>query len=386
MDTDSMQEDGLKLPERGPQVALASMVGMGLLIAASGAAHASPAQTAPTVRTARIASADIVRVSHRADMSGAAQVSKLRAQGSDKVQAQENSRVTDFLDRRARAGHLLRKADVQVATIANPLLSGHSISVVWSGSSAPGDISLQSVGDDENGASGLGIQFQPDGSAETLDGAPAQLAGGSGYDAGVNPKNMYKYSNGCNNAYWDASYSSTDYHVESCFEKWAQSGTSHWVYNRWGLFTRPNSTTANPDIRDFTIRSKPWKVDLYHPSSYISKLNSWQPTGPSQSCTTKTATLGGTYNGITANIGIPVQTCNTSILHIDTGLKMIGIGVEGHEPTGRQVRVDVGGDYTATDKSSVPVWADYAWATVRYIKGPQTVTDTDDYVLKDSGW
>jgi hypothetical protein len=378
----------LKLKPRVPQVVFITLAGIALTAATPVAAFAAPDSKPPVVRTARIASVDIARVSHRADVSQLAIASKAGLSRTNSASVdRENSRVADFLDGRARAGNLLRKSDIRVATVANPLSAGHDITVVWSGPSEPGDIRLQSVGDDKAGASGLAIEFNP-GTAEEAVGTSANLAGGSGYDAGTSPKNMYTKStwNGCHNAYWDASYSTTDYHVESCWEKWAQSGTKHWIYNRWGLFTRPDSSTAHPDIRDFTIRSRPWKVDLNHASSFVAKLNSWQPTGPSQTCSTKTATLGGTYSGISGTLGIPVQTCSTSVLHIDTGQKEIGIGVEGHEPTGRQIRVDVGGDYDATSATPIPVWADYAWATVRYNSGPQTVQDTDDYVLKDSGW
>jgi hypothetical protein len=351
-----------------------------MLVATPVAAHAAE-KSDPPVRSARIASADFLNVSHSADTAAVAVAGARSAARASK----ESTRVNDFLDRRARSGKLLKKSDVRVATVENPLTAGQDITLVWEGSKAPGNMALQAVGDEKNGAMGLGIEFVPDGT-EKLDDKQAGLAGGSGYGPAADPKNMYRYRNGCANAYWDSSYSSDDYHVENCWEKWAQSGTNHWVYNRWGLFTRPNSSTANPDIRDFTIRSRPWKVDLNHPSSYVSKLNSWQPPGPSNTCVTSTYNVGGGAGGVSASVGIPIQTCNTTILHVDTGQKMLGIGVEGHEPTGRQVRLDIGGDFNATNSTAVPVWADYAWATVRYISGPQTVTDTDDYVLKDSGW
>ncbi|MBL7262160.1 hypothetical protein [Paractinoplanes lichenicola] len=380
----------MKHKSRGIAAAVASIAGIASLGFMPGSAQAAPDEVPSLeVRSARITGADILKYSHRADeagMNAAGTSARTDAAGKRSVGAKEKARVADYMNRQARSGRLLRSSDVRVATVPSPVSPGHDITLVWGAKRVPSELRMQQVGDDENGAMGLAIEFAPDGTEETRGAEPAQLSGGSGYDNAINPKNMYTKSiwTGCANAYWDSKYSSTDYHVESCYEKWAQSGTNHWVYNRWGLFTRPDSSTVKPDIRDFTIRSRPWKQDLNH-INYVSKLNSWAPPGPTSKCETKTYTVGGGAAGGSASVGIPIQTCSTTILHIDTGQKMIGIGVEGHEPTGRQARLDVGGDYNATNKTAVPVWADYAWATVQYL-GPQGTTRKDEYVLKDSGW
>jgi len=52
----------------------------------------------------------------------------------------------------------------------------------------------------------------------------------------------------------------------------------------------PGQTPAAPfqTSGTFTIRSRPWKVDLDHANSFVAKLNSWQPPGPTSTCVIKT--------------------------------------------------------------------------------------------------
>jgi hypothetical protein len=329
------------------------------------AAQASPIRSTPTAREAHF-SGDLLKQSGRQG--------NLLA-GSDKQQ----THLHQFLDRESREGRLLNDSDVTVTTLPDPFRSGRTVDVAWSGARPPADVALQWLDDGKaGGAQAIGVK--PAVNDAIVTSAPGVAAGGSGYDTAVSPSNMYRQNNGCVTVWFNAAYSSQDHQLVSCFEKWAQPGTNHWIYNRWGLWTRATDPGGYAETREFTVRSRPWKGQ----ESRLTQLNSWQPAGPSSTCQELGALkIGGTYSGVTGEISVPIRTCSNTILKVDPSTRMIGIGIEGSE-SGRQMRVDVAGDYKASNSSVVPTWADYTWVQVDYC--PQPFRCHEYWLNKESGW
>ncbi|MER7280614.1 hypothetical protein ABT369_39855 [Dactylosporangium sp. NPDC000244] len=305
---------------------------------------------------------------------------KSTAQRGDRIDrsGRAGKHVRDYLDQEARRGRMLNEADVSVASVPDPLNPGENVDIAWTGEQPVTDISLQQVDDNgRSGAQAIGVQLLRDGQEQA---GIAQPNGGSGYDAASSASNMYKQNNGCVTVWFSNDYSPDQHQLISCFEKWAQSGTNHWVYNRWGLWTRATDYGGHfASTKEFTIRSRPWAGQ----EPRLTSLNSWQPPGPSSSCQERgSLSLGGTYGGVTGTVSIPMRTCSNTILKNNTSTKMIGIGIEGSEP-GRQIRIDVAGDYNAQNNWIIPTWADYAWAQVDFWGGDLY---HEYYLNKDSGW
>ncbi|MEU8230059.1 hypothetical protein AB0C12_10690 [Actinoplanes sp. NPDC048967] len=202
---------------------------------------------------------------------------------------------------------------------------------------------------------------------------------GNGYDYGTAPKNMYRYKYGCIEQYWESTGVS-DHYLWSCWEKWAESGTRHWIYNRFGRFHRANYSWI-PYTREFTIRSRPWAG-----SDAITSLNQATPTASATTCeATQTVTIGASAAGVSGQIGIPLHRCDSTNPVGTWGRKEIGVQFLGK--TSKVVLYgDTAGDYTAKDKTVVPTWADYTWAAVDRKYGDLNLTTLDEFVRKDSGW
>jgi hypothetical protein len=303
------------------------------------------------------------------------------ARKGDKVAKSERSaaKVRQFLDEEAQRGNLRNEADVYVAEVNDPVRAGKKITVAWASNETPPNVMVQSATAPEGTelATAFALETVPESQETTLQ--PAGIAGGSGFAPAASPKNMYEYTaniHTCTNV-WFTGASGTDHKLETCYEKWAQRGTSHWVYNRWAYFTRTPTNINGEYTSEFTIRSRPWntKKDLVY------KLNRFVPTDPTNSCQDRgNLTLGGTYSGVTGSVAIPVRTCSTTILKSDYPSKMIGIAHEGSEPA-RQIRLDIAGDYLAKDSVVVPVFADYAWVTLSNWAGIGK-----DFLWKETGW
>lgn len=342
-------------------VTVMAMVAVASLLSVPGPASASA--PADEIRVAEISPATI----------------KAHAQRADKVSRSDSagrSKVREYLDDQARRGRLLNEQDVHVASVANPLRPGRQVHFAWDGASTP-RLLLQEAGDADVGGMAVAATREEAGSG------PASGRFGAGYDGAVAWNNMYLSNNECYFIYFDSYYSSLQHQLVSCFEKWAQPGSDHWVYNRWSLWTRADDgpTPYYARTKELTIRARPskgveWKVK---------KLNSWAPAGPSQSCQELgNISIGGSY----ASISVPIRTCNTTQLSISP--KAIGIKLfEGsYYGTMRQHRIDVVGDFTANDRYVVPSFADYNWVEVAYFRAGCGVCgeNVPAYTWRDSGW
>jgi hypothetical protein len=339
-------------------VAATTVLGVTALVAPSQALAAPSPKV--EVRSAHISRDTLIKSARKGN-----QVAK-STKGAAKVQ--------QYLDQESRQGRLLDEGDVSVAEVPVPEIPGASLTIAWTGGWVPAGLSVQQATDGQGGiAQGIGVETNP---AEQTGTPSAPAAVGAGFEGAKDPKNMYTKDawTDCATVWFKAN--TTDHQLITCYEKWAQRGTSHWVYNRWGYWTRSDDA-GNYKTTEFTIRSRPWAGK----EGDVHKLNKYVPTNPSNTCTDRgNLTLGGTFSGVTGQVGIPVRTCSNTILKSDPAKKMIGIGIEGTEP-GRQIRLDIAGDYTAKNNVVVPQFADYSWATVT-----RNWLIDYDYLNKDSGW
>jgi hypothetical protein len=293
-----------------------------------------------------------------------------------KSEARLQSKISGHLDKLTRVGKLADTAAVQVATVADPNNADGKVQLVWDGGKAPQKVYTATVAGE---FAGFGSIFD-----DTEAKAPAAAAPvGGGYDTGSNKSKMYKYSNGCVEQWWEPSAPSIpDHYLWSCWEKWAESGTDHWIYNRWGRFSRAN-TGATPQTREFTIRSRPWN---YATNTDVKTLNSATPTASATTCTqTATVEVGFERAGVSGKINVPLHRCNDTHPVGTWGRKEVGVQFLGS--TTDIVRyLDMAGDYTAANRTVVPVWADYSWVTVAEDTTELPVLFEEDYIRKDSGW
>ncbi|WP_143234548.1 hypothetical protein [Paractinoplanes atraurantiacus] len=293
-----------------------------------------------------------------------------------KSEAKLQGKISGHLDKMARTGKLADTAEVQVATVAAPNGVDGKVQLVWDAGKDPAKVYTATV----NGEiAGFGSIFNETETATTAAAAPV----GSGYDAASNKSKMYKYSNGCVEQWFEPSAASIpDHYLWTCWEKWAESGTDHWIYNRWGRFSRAN-TSATPQTREFTIRSRPWN---YTTNTAIKSLNSATPTATATSCTaTATVEIGYERSGVSGKLSVPLHRCNATNPVGTWGRKEIGVQFLGS--TTDVVRyLDMAGDYTAANKTVVPTWADYSWMTVAEDTTELPVLFEEDYIRKDSGW
>lgn len=173
------------------------------------------------------------------------------------AQGKSADRVRRFLDEAARNGRLVDLAQVRVATVTDP--HAGQIDLVWDDGGTPQYVGVTSRSSAGNNQVGLGAVF----SEPEVQMPPAPSAGGLGYESGYDLKNMYEYgSPGCRTVYFNPRYPSVgdeDHWTTTCYQKFAQSGTDRWIYNRWALWDQAEPHWAvRAETIDFTTRSRPW--------------------------------------------------------------------------------------------------------------------------------
>lgn len=167
----------------------------------------------------------------------------------------------------------------------------------------------------------------------------------------------------------------------SCYEKWAESGTRQWAYNRWGIWSKASPLLGSAATIDLTLRSRPWEGM----ESRISKLNKWVPTSPSSQCNPG-GSFDLTYYG--AGLNVDIDNCEDMSVLPEIGEKSMGIDWDGSS-TRQQMALDFAMHITATNDTIIPMFADYMWAEVRncgVIPCNPTQIPTYKYVHTDSGW
>jgi hypothetical protein len=326
---------------------LLTILSVGLVSVGSAAAAE---EEAVAVEVARFNRAEILR-------------SAIRGSQLENASASTRSRVKSHLEAAARQGRLLAESEVQVATLPDPFMKDKTIDLVWTGQAVPQETLVAQADHGDDGIQlGLGIAMAEEKSGTRDDAVPSPKSG-SGYGGFSNVQNMYTYSNDCLTVWFDPRYVGGQQHqLVSCYEKMAQSGTRHWIYNRWGMFTvgQNGFPGFRTEVVDFTLRSRPWSGQ----ESKVTRLNKWVPEGPTTNCsTTSPVQIGGVYGGVTGMISIPINQCtNIRVFANSPTNKAIGVDWDGVNRS--QVRLDIAGDFDASDTRVVPTWADYSWAEV----------------------
>jgi hypothetical protein len=343
-------------------------------VVAASPARADPAEAEPRLRTVRFSATDLMAAARRADRLGTSSITLRK-------------RVNEYLDQQARAGRLIDERLVSAAALPDPFKPGAEIHVVWDSSSIVQAIVLAQA-DFADGGNQVGMGVEVGGVPRSTRAARGPTATGSGFDAIRTQRNMYKEASGCVDTWFDPRYpSSRDHKMVSCFELWGQDRTVHWVYNRWQLWTPAVPSAGTYRTTDLYAAARPWRGL----ESRMARLNDWEPRSLDATCyTAATASLSGTYGGVTGQVSIPIQKCEDYWLDISSSTRKIGIDYQLDDDTnsGRQgqMYMDVAGDFDAINATVEPVMADYNWATVRSCTGPQTVCSKRSFVRKDDGW
>jgi hypothetical protein len=306
--------------------------------------------------------------------------------------AKARQRVDDYYRSASRAGRLVDETSVRYLSLPDPVDPRITVDMAFPGSKKPASVSYATQA---GGISAVGTEWAPD-----LDGnaslAPNYRAG-SGFDGAISTSNMTIDDAWTSDQWFTAQVNhGSDHYLITAYEAWRPtSGTGHWVYNRWGLFTRAYDYSSwwesvNYYIYDYTVASRPWSG-----TTGVGTLYQFEPPGPVQSCPDNppTFTLGASFGGINVGATIPLRQCTTILQLSNVSAKTIKIDLfpdgQGQWTADQQKRLDVAGRY-ARNGSAWPTWADYNYVEVQacwWVLGDGTVCYSPAaYVKKDSGW
>jgi hypothetical protein len=289
--------------------------------------------------------------------------------------------ATTHLKAQARSARLVDATAVRVAELPNPFHAGETLTVVSDGPQDPTHIDYVEAkqGDDDVISAG-GFQ-----TAET---AAADVTGsvrlGGGFLGATNHANMTtdyggKINEGCSTF----TFGSRKHKMTSCYQKFRKTGskTREYIYNRWMLFT-VGSAGDFPNVhylRDLTIRSRQQKGQ-----NNLERMTGWLPTSGSDSCSDSgklSLSIG------VASMEAPIRKCSSHTVLNDSNMPT---GLMGLDWTGRsldkQHRLDASGAYVARNGTTIPVFADYNWATTQWCSSFITCDPGEDFVQKDGGW
>lgn len=301
--------------------------------------------------------------------------------GKTNQETASSESVDEYIEYQARNGNLVDSEDVRAMSLDDPLGEG-SIDIVWVDGLTPTEVNRSKLDlEDDASQSGIGIAVAQDlASKDDTDPHPV----GMGYSF-AEPNGMYRQAYDCWSGYFDPFYASVagnHHQMVSCYEKWAESGTRAWAYNRWSLWSKADPVIGRSATIDYTIRSRPWTGTEHA----VTSLNSWVPTSPSSQCSP-----GGDFSLQQGGVGItvPIANCEDTAILIDLGAQELGIDWDGVD-TGRQRSLDFAMHVTANNTTIVPTFADYVWAEVRdcgiSVCSGITAPGTYKYVHRDSGW
>jgi hypothetical protein len=337
----------------------------GLALSANpGWAAAAASADEPAVKVARFG---------REALARATQPAGQRARADRRAE----TRIGRYLAEQARSGRLVDRAALRMAVIPSPFAKGE-IGVIWDDASVLEKLDVFEQENAEQGQAGIGAVFgeSPAGAARK----DAVAAGGFGYGAGFNPRNMYKYSSGCRTVFFGSAYPSNEDHwTTTCYQKWAEPGTRNWIYNRWAVWDKaqPKYSWDWNWTADFTIRSRPWRGY----ESRVSGIQNWTPAYGSGSCSeiaNVTLSIGA------ASLSIPLHRCQSQQVLPNATARSMGIDWDGLSTA--QLYLDFGLELVAANTTTVPIYADYVWATMKYCQAPCAAPSWQNLKWTDSGW
>ncbi len=223
---------------------------------------------------------------------------------------------------------------------------------------------------------GIGTKFN-----KKINSINSVFATGLGFSAGYTiSNNLNIVSSDCNTIYFTPEYSSNFNHrLSTCYEKWQQTNSNNYIYNRWAWFKRatPVASQRYSAVLDFTIRSKPWKGY----ENRIARMTGHTPAVSQNSCST-TATVSLGYGAATLNI--PIHRCSYTEALEEFNEHSGGIDWNGQ--TTKQLYLDFG--MKIESNGSSPIFADYAWVEICDSLTSWTCPfNPSQYLIhKDAGW
>ncbi|GHD37967.1 hypothetical protein GCM10007147_46090 [Nocardiopsis kunsanensis] len=155
------------------------------------------------------------------------------------------SKVKDYLASQARQGNLVDEKEVMSASVESPL-DGSSVDLVWNDSMSPTEMNLSLLEGEGEKASQVGLGVAMKHNEVDMDGT-RETPIGMGYGAASDIDGMYLFSQDCFNAYFGPNYDTVDdedHYMTTCYQKFAESGTVNWVYNRWGHWETAEPVTG----------------------------------------------------------------------------------------------------------------------------------------------
>jgi hypothetical protein len=265
--------------------------------------------------------------------------------------------------------------------------------LVWDGDKAPEKLVYSRKYHQGGDTTAVGLQLGG-GDASTMRAnrlLPLGSSAGAGYGSGFDyVGNMYLEDNGCSTAWFVPSYvHNTDHKIVSCYEALGVNQTPIWVYNRWALWTpgAPWDPTGWVRTNDMEVSARPWSGY----ANRIYQLADWRPrsTDVINNCdSNQNFSLGGSWNGISGTVTLPINTCNQFWLNITAGPgqeNRMTIDFDGSRSG--QLYMDIAGKYDAVDKFVLPIWADRNYMQVRYCGSSAPLCYYESpWSKQDSGW
>ncbi|WP_152442453.1 hypothetical protein [Nocardiopsis kunsanensis] len=188
------------------------------------------------------------------------------------------SKVKDYLASQARQGNLVDEKEVMSASVESPL-DGSSVDLVWNDSMSPTEMNLSLLEGEGEKASQVGLGVAMKHNEVDMDGT-RETPIGMGYGAASDIDGMYLFSQDCFNAYFGPNYDTVDdedHYMTTCYQKFAESGTVNWVYNRWGHWETAEPVTGDYARNiDFSMRTRPWEGR----EDEFERMVDWAPREP----------------------------------------------------------------------------------------------------------
>ncbi|MFV2019663.1 hypothetical protein [Micromonospora sp. LOL_023] len=301
-------------------------------------------------------------------------------------------RVNEYYSSALRAGRLVDEAAVRYVSLPDVEDPRVTVDMVFPASKKPASVSYVAQA---GGISAIGTEWAP--SLDRQVSLAPNFGAGSGFDGAMSTTNMTLDDAWTSDQWFTAQVNrGSDHYLATSYEAWRPaSGTGHWVYNRWGLFTRAydySSSWESVDysIMDYTVAARPWSG-----TTGVGALYQFEPPGPVTTCPDNPATftLGASFGGINVGATIPLRQCTTILQLSNVSAKTIKTDLfpdgQGQQTTDQQRRLDAAGRY-ARNGSAWPTWADYNYVEVKtcwWVLGSGTLCyNPAAYVKKDSGW
>lgn len=275
-----------------------------------------------------------------------------------------------FVANDARNGILTDLESVNVAAIPDPFTDGNTIDLVWHNGTTPDGLFMaraDGADGDAGGSTGAGFTI-----SQIEEGTDSSLiVGGNGYGDATDASGAYLFDGRCAGLQFTPIYprtSSSKFTMNSCWQKWAKSGTEYWIYNRHTQFTtlNPNNndekvtTAAVTKFVDFTIRSQPSRA-VGDNNGNLEEFIDWAPSNAEVNCQQGTSFTIGVAG---SSVSVPISQCDGLEPIAFVVPQQFGLDYDGSSQQ-NSMRLDAAGAYAADNSDVIPFWADYNWVELQ---------------------